>query len=73
MGDWGARHLLEALQINRVRHICGRQADFDYCNYSQTITTLDLRHNRFGANGTKDIAKILRTNQVRVFPNYLKK
>lgn len=72
MRDWGARHLLEALQVNEVRHTGGRLADFDCCNYSQTITTLDLRDNQFGANGTKDIAKVLRTNQVRVFPNYLK-
>ena len=64
IGDGGAQHLGEALQVNHVRHWQGIFADVLSPGSSQTLTTLDIGYNNIGAEGVQHLRDASRVNQV---------
>ena len=62
IGDEGAKHLANALKINRVSH--DLYSRFDLCAQSQSLTTLEIHSNGIGSEGAQALAIARITNEV---------
>jgi hypothetical protein len=67
IGNYGAKHLADALRNNTVDLIFSSFVLFVFHFSTQTITSLVLRLNKITAEGAQHLAEALRNNTVNLF------
>jgi Ran GTPase-activating protein (RanGAP) involved in mRNA processing and transport len=64
IGEKGAKHFMEALKANTVRHGSLSLVTADYFS-TKKLSVLDLAYNNIGVKGAESLAQVFVDNKVR--------